>query len=150
MKYKIFVNFISANQAVDLRSRILRPGQPIENCLYSGDFDAGTFHLGVLVDARIVSNGTFMLEKNKNFPEAHISYRLRGMATETACQKMGFGKLIIEAALLELTKRNCDLIWFNARVSAEGFYEKMGFMALPEIFDIPLAGPHKVMYKWCR
>ena len=66
MKYKIFVNFISANQAVDLRSRILRPGQRIENCLYSGDFDAGTFHLGVLVDARIVSNGTFMLEKNKN------------------------------------------------------------------------------------
>lgn len=150
MKYRILVNFITADQAVNLRSRILRPGQPVENCIYSGDTDASTFHLGVLVDARIVSNGTFMLEKNKNFPEANISYRLRGMATETACQKMGFGKLIIEAALLELQKRNCELIWFNARVSAEGFYEKMGFLALPEIFDIPLAGLHKVMYKWCR
>ena len=150
MNYTILVNFISANEAVDLRSRILRPGQPISNCSYPGDNDAGTFHIGVVIDARIVSNGTFMMEKNQNFPEAGVSYRLRGMATDSRFQKMGFGKLIIKAALLELKKRNCELIWFNARVSAEGFYEKMGFMALPEIFDIPLAGPHKVMYKWCR
>ena len=150
MNYTIFVNFISATEAVDLRSRILRPGQPIQSCIYPGDNDAGTFHIGVVIDARIVSNGTFVMEKNDKFPEAEISYRLRGMATDTRFQNMGFGKLIIKAALLELQKRNCELIWFNARVFAEGFYEKMGFLALPEVFDIPLAGPHKVMYKWCR
>lgn len=144
------VRFISAAQALDLRTRILRPGQPVENCIYSGDNDEQTFHLGVVTPAGIVSNGTFIKEKHKYFIEAENSYRLRGMATETAFQNRGFGKLIIKSALLELHKRNCDLLWFNARVSAEGFYQKMGFSSRPEIFDIPLAGPHKVMYKWFR
>ncbi len=149
-KQKRSVQLISAAQTIDLRCRILRPGQPIENCQYIGDNDEHTFHLGVIVDAKIVSNGTFMKEKNKNFTESQLSYRLRGMATESEFQKQGFGKLIIESAVQELVNRNCDLLWFNARVSAEEFYRKMGFTALPEIFDIPLAGPHKVMYKWFR
>ena len=142
------VQFISAAQTLDLRSRILRPGQPIENCQYSGDNDGKTFHLAVIADAKIVSNGTFIKEKNKKFPDAAVSYRLRGMATDTAFQRQGLGKLIIETAIAELMKRKCDLLWFNARVSAEKFYRKMGFTALPDIFDIALAGPHKVMYKW--
>ena len=144
------VQFISAAQTIDLRCRILRPGQPVENCQYVGDDDEQTFHLGALADAKIVSNGTFMKEKNKNFPESLLSYRLRGLATDSEFQKQGFGQLIINSAVQELLKRNCDLLWFNARVSAEEFYRKLGFSALPEIFDIPLAGPHKVMYKWFR
>lgn len=144
------VHLISAAQTIDLRSRILRPGQPIENCRYIGDDDDLTFHLGVIMNARILSNGTFMNEKHKKFSAAKNPYRLRGMAVDQAFQNQGFGKLIVETALAELTKRNCDLLWFNARVLAEGFYQKMGFTALAEIFDIPMAGPHKVMYKWFR
>lgn len=142
------VRFISAEQSVDLRSRILRPNQPLESCLYSGDNDESTFHLGFVVNAKILSNGTFIQEANVNFAEAEIPYRLRGMATDHDFQKQGLGKFIVEAALVELKKRNCDLLWFNARVSAEGFYRKMGFLTIENIFDVPLAGPHKIMYKW--
>lgn len=135
---------------MDLRTRILRPNQPIENCQYPGDDDVNTFHLGVIRGARILSSGTFMKEMSPRFPGAENSYRLRGMATDKDFQNLGFGRMIIEAAQFELQKRNCDLLWFNARVSAEIFYRKMGFLAVEEIFDIPLAGPHKVMYKRFR
>ena len=140
------VQFISSSQTIDLRSRILRPNQPLINCHYVGDDNSTTFHLGIAINAKILSNGTFMLEKNENFVDTKLAYRLRGMATDPEFQKQGFGKLIIEAALIELKKRNCDVLWFNARVSAEGFYKKMGFHSIENIFEIPLSGPHKLMY----
>lgn len=150
------VQFISTKQAIDLRSRILRPNQPIENCHYIGDNDEDTFHLGVLVGAKILSSGTFIQERivdstnafANTFACAKLVYRLRGMATDHNFQRQGLGKLIIESALIELQKRNCDLLWFNARVTAEDFYKKLGFKSLEKIFDISLTGPHKVMYKW--
>src|SRR3989344_2800182 len=82
------------------------------------------------------------------FSNARHPYRLRGMATDHAYQKQGLGQRILKKALSELQKRNCDLLWFNARTSAEKFYAKLGFISSPEVFEISGAGPHKVMYKW--
>jgi GNAT superfamily N-acetyltransferase len=142
------VKFISSAETMDLRLRILRPGQPRENCIYPNDEHPNTFHLAVLNEEnKIICNGTFMQEGHAEFADAVFQYRLRGMATETAYQKQGLGRKIIEAAEAELKKRNCDLLWFNARVNAEGFYKKLGYTGTPKIFDIPLAGPHKVMFK---
>ena len=69
------------------------------------------------------------------------------MATEPALQGKGLGKKIILAAEEELKKRRCDLLWFNARVSAEIFYKKLGYTAIEEVFNIDTIGAHKVMYK---
>lgn len=143
------VKFISGNECVDLRHRILRPGQPVENCIYAGDDAATSFHLAVVTtENKIICNGTFMQEGHKEFPEAKLPYRLRGMATDSNFQKKGLGRMIIEVAEVELKKRNCDLLWFNGRTSAEGFYQKLGYTNIENIFDIPLAGPHKIMFKW--
>lgn len=142
------IKFISAADALDLRTRILRPQQPIENCIYDGDLQPSTFHLGVVTtNSKIICNATFMQESHPRFLNAALAYRLRGMATESSYQKQGYGKSLLEVALMELKKRKCDLLWFNARVSAEGFYQKLGFISLNDIFDIAGAGPHKVMYK---
>lgn len=143
------VKFISAAECVDLRHRILRPGQPVENCIYVGDEAASSFHLAITdSNNKIICNGTFMQEGQIQFPQAELPYRLRGMATDTPFQKQGLGRMIIEAAEVELKKRNCDLLWFNGRTSAEGFYKKLGYSSLENIFDIALAGPHKIMFKW--
>lgn len=143
------VKFISGNECVDLRHRILRPGQPIENCIYAGDDSDNSFHIGIVnSDNKIICNGTFVQEGHKEFPHAVLAYRLRGMATDTEFQKHGLGRMVIEAAEAELKKRNCDLLWFNGRTSAEGFYKKLGYTSIENVFDIPLAGPHKIMYKW--
>ena len=142
------IQFISPEQTVDLRSRVLRPGQPLSACHYENDNAPATFHLGVLHNNEIISNGTFLQQGHEKFSEARYPYRLRGMATDPAHQKKGYGRDIVIFALGELKKRNSDLLWFNARTSAEGFYLSLGFEVIENIFDIPGVGPHKVMYRW--
>ncbi len=144
------VKKISAAETIDLRSRILRPGQPIELCHYPEDDFATSFHLGIFKHNKVVCNGTFLQQGHEKFPQAKKAYRLRGMATDTLYQRQGLGALIIAEALKELKTRECDLIWFNARTSAEIFYRKLGFQCIEEVFDIPLVGPHKIMYKWVK
>ena len=141
------VKFITAEQTMDLRMRVLRPLHPREMCEYPEDSLGTTFHVGIEKDGKIISNGTFMLQSHADFPEAKLPYRLRGMATEPGLQKTGCGRLIIEFAETELRKRGCDLLWFNVRVSAEGFYRKLGYIAIERIFDIDTIGAHKVMFK---
>ena len=142
------VVFISSLQAMDLRMRILRPLHPREACVYAEDNFETSFHLGIFENEKVISNGTFMQQAQPKLQEAKFPYRLRGMATDNNQQKKGLGQKIIIAAEAELKKRNCDLLWFNARVSAEGFYKKLGYTAIEEIFNIDTIGPHKIMYKW--
>ena len=139
---------IDAEQSLDLRSRILRPGQSLELCSYLEDNLPSTFHLGVFVEDRIVCNGTFIQQEHPRFVEAAFPYRLRGMATDPAFQNTGMGSRLIQTSLKILADRHCDLLWFNARLSAEIFYQKLGFEQLAEVFEIPSIGPHKVMFKW--
>jgi GNAT superfamily N-acetyltransferase len=144
------VCFISSEQAMDLRMRILRPLHPREACQYAEDDFETTFHLGIFENGKVISNGTFMQQAQPKLSEAKYPYRLRGMATDLNQQKKGLGQKIILAAENELRKRNCDLLWFNARVSAEGFYKKLGYTAIEDIFNIDTIGPHKIMYKWFK
>lgn len=149
----ISIEQIMAAQTIDLRTRILRPGQPVEICHYPEDNLSTTFHLGAFVtfatgDRIIAANGTFMKDAHKFFPEAKNPYRLRGMATDHSYRGMGLGSKILQQGEMLLKVMNCDLLWFNAREIAFPFYEKNGFTIIGDMFDIPGAGPHKVMYKW--
>ena len=140
--------FINANETIDLRHRILRPDQDVTVCQYAQDHLSSTFHVGIRdVNKKIISNGTFIFEQNILFKDAVKPYRLRGMATDIHLQKKGCGRLIIQFALEKLQQIQCDLLWFNARTSAELFYAKLGFSSDSVIFDIPTIGAHKVMYK---
>lgn len=154
IKHSAKIQFISAEDAIDLRSRILRPGQPLENCHYPGDHSESALHLGICFDVdgktQVLCNGTFLQESHANWPMAVLPYRLRGMATDTPFNGQGLGRALLEFAQTELKKRNCDLLWFNARTSALGFYEKLGFSVVSDIFEIPGAGPHRVMFKWLK
>ncbi len=141
---------ISADETLDLRSRILRPGQSVELCRYTEDALPTTFHLGVFTDRRLVCNGSFIQQAHPRFVQAQLPYRLRGMASDPDFQKKGFGSSLISTAKRILQEKNCDLLWFNARTSAEIFYQKLDFKQIDEIFDIPQIGPHKVMYSWLK
>lgn len=141
------IQLITAADCIDLRSRILRPGQPVERCIYPEDHFESSFHLGILINNKIVSNGTFIKNNCEHFSEIKNQYRLRGMATATEFQGLGYGRLILQEAEKKLLAKNCELLWFNARESAFKFYEKCGYQPCGEIFEIPFVGPHKVMYK---
>ena len=69
------------------------------------------------------------------------------MATEPSEQRKGLGALVLYAAIDHLKKKtDSEILWCNARITAFGFYEKMGFKILGERFDIPNLGPHKTGY----
>lgn len=142
------VQLIVAEDTIDLRSRILRPGQSLEACRYSEDHLPTSFHLGILQKDKVICNGTFIQQGHDYFPNAKFPYRLRGMASDQTFQRKGLGSGLIQTALSLLKEKKCDLLWFNARTSAEIFYRKLGFEEIGPIFDIPTIGPHKVMFKW--
>lgn len=150
------IQFISKQDCYELRQRVLRPGRPALECLFPCDEDARTFHVGVSVDKKILSICTFAYEQAPNelfttvrneINQTPYSYRLRGMATEPEHHKKGLGAKALAFAEVELQKRFADLLWFNARENAFGFYERLGYKYFGEMFDIENVGPHKVMYK---
>jgi GNAT superfamily N-acetyltransferase len=146
----ITIQHITAEETLPLRMSVLRPGQPIENGRYKEDSFPTTFHLGALIEGKIVCNGTFMKDVCSHFIAEDSAFRLRGMATDPDFRGLQLGSRILKEAEGILRLRGCKLLWFNARESAFVFYEKNGFVALGDIFDIPTNGPHKVMYKWLR
>lgn len=139
---------ITADETLDLRSRILRPGQSLETVQYAEDFFTSTIHLGIKENGKIICNGTFMVNACSYFPKEPRAYRLRGMAVETEFQGRGLGTLILKKAEDIIREKKYPLLWFNARTSAQNFYEKNGYRSVGDVFDIPGGGPHIVMYKF--
>jgi ribosomal protein S18 acetylase RimI-like enzyme len=58
-----------------------------------------------------------------------------------------FGKALIVHSEEECKNQGVDLIWFNARMEAIGFYEKMEYQKEGAPFEIPDVGEHIVMFK---
>ncbi len=123
---------------------MLRPQGTLDDCMFLGDADELTFHLGAFVDKKLVSVASFYFEKNPLFPEAY-QYRLRGMATMPEYQRQGLSSALLRTAFSVIKQNQCTLLWCNAREVAMGFYEKLGFEATGDLFDIPGVGTHRLM-----
>ena len=68
--------------------------------------------------------------------------QLRGMATDSAAQGTGLGRALVLACADFARQQGAQLLWCNARLSAAGFYRKLGFEIVSAEFDIPDVGPH--------
>jgi hypothetical protein len=78
--------------------------------------------------------------------EGQPAWQLRGMATDSRQQGRGLGRQLWHAAAAEAHRDEPGrLIWCNARTSAVGFYEKLGWRVVSEPFDVPTVGPHVKM-----
>ena len=139
------VKRINPNDTYHIRNKVLRPGRPVETCYFDGDDDELTFHLGAFVNSKLVSIASFYYDKNDTVEVDH-QFRLRGMATLPDFQGQGFSSALVKTAIPLIKQNHCHLLWCNARLSAQGFYEKIGFQIQdPQIFDIPDVGPHILM-----
>jgi GNAT superfamily N-acetyltransferase len=141
---------VSVDVIIDLRHRLLRAGLPAEAAQFPGDNDASNWHIGLFYpcppeeNAPLVSCASFMLNSYKDEP----AWQLRGMCTDGPHRSKGFGGRLLacaEAAISEHSKLR--LFWCNARVPAIPFYERQGWIADSDVFDIPTAGPHRKMFK---
>lgn len=129
-----------------IRNLILRPNCPIESCHFPGDMDEKTFHLGAMVDKKLVSVASFYFDKHPDLP-GHYQYRLRGMATLPGHRGQGYSSSLLKTAFPVIANNQCNLLWCNARESAIGFYLSVGLTPVGEIFNIESIGPHQLMYK---
>lgn len=137
---------ISSSETFLVRQPVLRAGKPIESCHFDGDDLETTHHFGLYLAQELVGIISLFKTSNPVFTESN-QYQIRGMAVLQNQQKKDFGKALILHSEAFCKNHNVDLIWFNARVEAVGFYEKMGYHTKGIPFDIPDVGEHIVMFK---
>jgi GNAT superfamily N-acetyltransferase len=123
---------------------MLRPNGTMDDCIFQGDNDELTFHLGAFVDKKLVSVASFYFEKNDRFTDPY-QYRLRGMATLPEHQGQGLSSALLRTAFPVIKQNQCTLLWCNAREKAMGFYTKVGFHPEGVTFSIPHIGKHILM-----
>lgn len=143
------VERISAEDTRALRLAILRPGQPPERVVYPGDELDASVHVGVRGSpGGLVSVASFYREvvpERAGGLAGRAGVRLRGMATLPEWRGRGYGRLLIDGGLAEMAARAGDVAWCNARTTASGYYERVGFSAASGVFELPDIGAHIVM-----
>lgn len=136
---------VSVDMIVPLRHRMLRQNLPLESARFPGyDADA-TLHFAASDCGIPVCCLTLMAAEW----EGRDAWQLRGMATAAEYHGQGVGRRLFAYAFSEARRRNADWpMWCNARVSAIGFYQRVGWGVVSDEFEIPLAGPHvKMVYR---
>ena len=146
IQLQVEIKKIDAEKIRSLRHSELRKDQNFSTTSYLKDNDESTFHMACIVDEKIVTCATFYPEK---FPKLNAvnAYRLRGMATEFSFQRKGYASDLMAESFKELKKRDCDMVWCNARLVAVPFYKSVGFKIIGDLFDIAGIGPHYYMHK---
>lgn len=137
---------ITALETFPVRHPVLRDGKPIESCHFDGDILETTLHFGLYENGNLAGVISLFEAKNDLFA-AEKQFQIRGMAVLKEHQKKGFGEKLILNSEQYCIGQNSNLIWFNARKEAVGFYEKMGYQVKGLPFDIKGVGEHIVMFK---
>ena len=143
---KVNITKVDADKVRALRHSELRKGQDFSTTSYLKDYKADTFHMACIVDEKIVTCASYYPEKSMKI-KSNRAYRLRGMATDSNFQRKGYASDLMQESFKELKKRDCDMVWCNARLGAVDFYKSIGFKIIGELFDIESIGPHYYMYK---
>lgn len=138
------VKIISASETFPVRIEVLRKGIPLPY-EFPGDFDEKTTHFGLFIDKQLVSVASVLQSSHSYFEGTQ--FQLRGMATLSEYQGKGIGSVLLKH-IIEFVKTNkAEVLWFNARIKALRFYQKLGFEIIGPEFDILHVGRHYVMYK---
>ena len=145
-RLQVEIKKVDAEKTRPLRHSELRKGQDFSTTSYLRYYEEDTFHMACIVDEKIVTCATFYPEKSIKI-KSEKAYRLRGMATDSNFQRKGYASDLMKESFKELTKRDCDMVWCNARLGAVDFYKSAGFKITGDLFDIAEIGPHYYMYK---
>jgi len=136
---------ITAEQTREVRRAVLRPHQAASELVYPGDDDMESVHLGVIDGESIVA----ILSMYHTAREGVTSgWRIRGMASVAGVggvRGKGYGRELVEMARERAWAIDRSEVWCNARESAFGFYEKLGFVVVGDLFEIEGIGVHAVM-----
>jgi ribosomal protein S18 acetylase RimI-like enzyme len=143
---KLSIRYISAEETLELRQKVLRLGKPKSSCIWKGDNLKSTMHIGAFVDSKCIGILSLFEENTDEFSETK-HYQLRGMAVDLQYRGKGIGKQLVNFSENELKALGIPFLWCNARISAKEFYSKLGFKVISKEFIIPDVGPHYRMSK---
>ena len=126
-------------QEKDLRNRVLRmPLGLVLSELDVRDEDA-QLHL-VALDGQGYVIGCLLVAFSRD------TARFRQMAVEESYRGRGIGTELIKQAEHDVRARNIHTVTLHARVTARGFFEKLGYTAVSEVFT-EVTIPHIAMRK---
>lgn len=139
---------INASDTYPIRQQVLIPDHDLKKAKFEFDDDEDiSFHLGAFKDHKLVSVASFYYDRNTTFADQH-QYQLRGMATLPEFQGQGLSSELLNMAFPIIKQNFCTLLWCNAKVTAIGYYQKVGFVIQDEKpFEIEGIGTHVLMYK---
>jgi GNAT superfamily N-acetyltransferase len=137
---------IAALETIPVRHPVLRAGKSIDSCHFDGDNLETTAHFGLFDQNNLIGVISLFEVKNSLF-DAQKQFQIRGMAVLKHYQKKGLGEKLMLHAEQHCSDQKTNLIWFNARKEAIGFYEKMEYQVKGLPFEIKGVGAHVVMVK---
>lgn len=137
---------ISALETIIVRHPVLRFGKPIESCRFEGDYLPTTIHFGLFYEDQLSAVISVFETKNILFLEEN-QFQIRGMAVLEQYQKKGFGVALLKFCENRIRNKMGEIIWFNARETAIGFYEKSDYQKSGNGFEIADIGIHYVLFK---
>jgi len=108
---------INAQETIAIRHEVLWPNKTPEFCMVEGDSEA--LHFAVLNNKKIVCVASIYI--------TGASARLRKFATLEEFQGQGIGSFMLNHLVQQLKKQGMQSLWFDARESAVGFYNRLGF-----------------------
>ena len=142
----IEVKRISPEETKELRFLVLWPHKPdVASCTIDIDHREDAIHLGAFEGDRIIGICS-LFEMTTTKLSFEKQYRLRAMATHPEARGKHAGKAIVEEAIRLVKEAGYDVLWCDARKVALGFYERLGFQLIDEWYEVPMIGPHKLMY----
>jgi GNAT superfamily N-acetyltransferase len=145
----ITIRKITAEASFPVRHEVLRKGKPIDACRFEGDDLPTTQHYGLFEDDSLQGIISVFETSNSLFTEIRQK-QIRGMAVLEHNQGKGYGKQLVMYCEKVLLDSDCELIWFNARENAKGFYQKLGYTIGGTPFNIEGIGIHYIMWKKLR
>ncbi len=115
---------INWQQALPVRHQVLWPTKPPSFCKIEADESA--MHYGYFVKHQLVAVASIYIDGEKA--------RLRKFATLSEYQSQGIGTKLISHILKELDPLHTTTFWCDARSSAVGFYQRLGFIVEGDLF----------------
>jgi predicted N-acetyltransferase YhbS len=138
----VTIEQVDAAATYPLRAQELRQGRPVE---IEEDDAPYTLHLAARTSAGEIVGVVRFHPRDCPWREAEAAWQLRGMATDPQVRGRGAGRALVAAGLTRVVALGGDLVWCDARAAAVGFYERIGFTAVTEVYDLRPVGPHRGM-----
>lgn len=129
----------SVSEVLPLRALVLRDGGPLDSARF--DEDDVALHVAAF-EQEVVACATVFAAPREGDPGA---WRIRGVAVAPSRRGQGLGEAVVRAAM---ETAGATSWWCTARVSAVGFWERLGFTAEEEApYSLPHGGLHYTM-RW--